>query len=141
VTVWGAGAVAYAVYFGWHIRHVLVARQPGDLAHHDPWIYAGGLPFVLKTLRANAWVLVSPWWVAAAVLALLLAGCARPETSPYLRGTVLIYLVLFLFVGQPFNSYWGLVIAPVWGFLIADGVEAVIDAEPWRLSFKKPWRL
>jgi hypothetical protein len=31
----------------------------------------------------------------------------------HIRGCVLVYSVLFLVVGQPFNQYWGLLIAPI----------------------------
>lgn len=129
ITIWSVGALAYSIYFGWHFREVSALQRPGDLAHAYSWLYGGGPAFLLHTLRTNAWLLVSPPWIpsASALLAILLAACASPRTASRLRTTVLVYLAMFLIVGQPFNYYWGLLTAPLWALATADGVDALRD--------------
>jgi len=127
VTIWSAGALAYSIYFGWHVHEVRALQGPGDLAQAYSWLYGGGPAFLLRTLRTNAWLLVSPPWIpsASGLLAILLAACAWTHTAPHLRATVLVYVVMFIIVGQPFNYYWGLLTAPTWALVTADGVDAL----------------
>ena len=127
VAIWTAGAVMYAAYYWWHLQEVQALQQPGALAHAQSWLYGGGPAFLLRTLRTNAWLLVSPTWLPAGslLLAALIAACLSGETAPLLRATVLTYLALFLVVGQPFNDYWGLLTAPLWALASADGVNAL----------------
>jgi hypothetical protein len=127
VTIWVAGALMYFMYYWWHVHEVWGLQQPGDLAHAQSWLYGGGPAFLLRTLRTNAWLLVSPGWLPSAsfLLATLIAACLSGQTAPHLRLTVLTYLSLFLVVGQPFNDYWGLLTAPIWALAAADGVDAL----------------
>lgn len=123
--IWIFGAIAYAVYYGWHFMSVSALYQPGDFAHHYSWFYGGGLPFILNTLRMNAFLLVSPRWISAAMLALLVAACASPSTSVRLRSSVAVYLGFFFIAGQPFNYYWGLITVALWPLAIPDGVTSL----------------
>jgi hypothetical protein len=125
--IWSAGIVAYVIYFGAHVQQVIAHGKAGDLAHAASWIYGGGPAFLLQTLKTNAFLLASPRWIPAAsvLLTLLVAACVWRDARPQLRAAVLAYVVALMIVGQPFNSYWGLLTAPVWGFAAADGVDAV----------------
>jgi hypothetical protein len=125
--IWGAGILAYFIYFAVHVQQVTAHRNAGDLAHAASWIYGGGPAFLLQTLKTNAFLIASPRWIAAAsvLLTLLMAACVWKDTRPQLRAAVLAYVIALMIVGQPFNSYWGLLTAPVWGFAAADGVDAV----------------
>ncbi len=125
LVIWVVGAVAYAAYYGWHFVTVSALSQPGDVAHHYSWFYGGGLPFILNTLRMNAFLLVSPRWISAAVLALLVAACASRSTDVRLRYTVGAYLAFFVVAGQPFNYYWGLIPVALWPLAISDGIASL----------------
>ena len=50
----------YVAYYWWHPSRVRALQQPGDLAHAQSWLYGGGPGFLLRTLRTNTWLLVSP---------------------------------------------------------------------------------
>lgn len=129
LVIWAAGAAAYVVYFAWHVFEVRALQQPNDLVHAESWLYWGGPAFLLHTLRTNAWLVVSPAWIplASGLLALLFAACASPKTAVYLRATVIVYTAMFLVIGQPFNFYWGLLTAPMWGLAAAAGVDGLRD--------------
>ena len=81
--------------------------QPADLAHLEPWVQWGGLPFILSTLRWNGWLTVAPAWAAAVALIVLVAGMFDGRLSLHLRLTVAAYLALFAVAGHDFNNYWG----------------------------------
>jgi hypothetical protein len=128
VLIWVLGTVAYAVYYGWHFVTVSALHQPGDFAHQSSWLYGGGLPFVLNTLRMNALLLVAPGWVLAVVLALLVAAVTGPSTNVRLRCAVAIYLGFFVVAGQPFNYYWGLITVALWPLVVPDGITSLRKA-------------
>jgi hypothetical protein len=113
VGVWIGGAMLYALYFGAHVwqasRHVL----PGDPAHNHSWLYGGGLPFVFQLWQRNVALIAAPAPMFALVVALAVAAWWAPKMPVHVRATVLIYSGLFLFIGQPFNTYWGELIAPL----------------------------
>lgn len=124
--IWVIGALVYGAFFVWHARQVMAAQVPTDVAHHGSWLYFGGFPFVLSTLRTNSLLLVAPWWAASAVLTVLVAALACPSTTAHMRA-VLVYLVLFAVIGLPFNFYWGLLISPTCALAAADGVDSIRD--------------
>ena len=126
LAVWILGAIGYGLFFVWHVQHVNGARLTTDVAHQHSWLYGGGLPFVLSTLRVNAWLLIAPAWTASVMLGLLMAAWMRPA-SAHLRAA-LLYVALFAAVGQPFNFYWGLIVAPCCALAIGDGVQAIREA-------------
>ena len=115
LAVWSSGFALYAAYYGLHIWNVLKHARPGDRAHVASWLYFGGIPFVLETWQANGLLLFAPPIVLALAVAAGVAAWWNPQMPLHIRGSVLIYSVLFLAVGQPFNQYWGLLIAPIIG--------------------------
>jgi hypothetical protein len=121
--IWTAGALAYAAYFGVHVMQVRAHQLPGDLTQLESWIRWNGLRFTLDTVRVNGWIALAPAWAAAAYAVLALAGIASRNIPPQITGPLLGYFVLFAFVGQPFNYYWGFVTAPIWAFASAYGVD------------------
>jgi hypothetical protein len=81
------------------------AMPPHPTLHPYPWLQFGGVPFVLATVRANAWLTALPWWVTSFALVAALVGTRN--TAPVLRVTIVVYLTVFALVGHPFNWYWG----------------------------------
>ena len=50
VSAWAVGALAYAVYYTWHVKQVLAERTAADLAHGASWLAMPGVPFLQATL-------------------------------------------------------------------------------------------
>ena len=136
--IWILGGFAYAFYFACHVFMVSSFHQPGDFAHQNSWLYGGGLPFILNTLRMNAFLLVSPLWVSAALLALLIAASASGATNVRLRLSIVIYLTCFAIAGQPFNYYWGLITVAIWPLAVPGGITSVVaSVAAIRESFRR----
>src|SRR4029077_876671 len=89
--------------------------QPGDAAHAASWIAFGGLPFVLATVRMNGMLLILPIGATAVYLVAAALGFAGWTSAAGLRAglTAAVYITAFAVVGQPFNQYWGSLIAPL----------------------------
>jgi len=113
--LWLAGLAVYGAFFAWHVAQVRSLLGPHELAHEEGWLRFGGAPFVISTVQMNAFLLVSPQWLAALYLVAALAGVAAWASPAGQRvGYVLaMYVGLFAVVGQPFNQYWGAMLAPL----------------------------
>jgi hypothetical protein len=111
--VWVGGGMVYALYFGAHVWQVWQHVLPGDGAHTHSWLYGGGLPFVLQIWRQNGMLTVLPWPIFSLVIVAAVAAWWAPKMPLHVRASVLVYSVLFLFIGLPFNTYWGELIAPL----------------------------
>jgi hypothetical protein len=119
VRVWALGAAVYGIYYAMHYWEAFHHMQPSDVTHVNSWLYWGGLPFLLQTWRCNGFFIMAPSWILAlAVVAMAVAWWA-PRMPLHLRTSVLLYSVLFLAVGQPFNNYWGLLTAPIMALWLA----------------------
>jgi hypothetical protein len=62
------------------------------------------------------------------VVTLAVAAWWAPKMPVHVRATVVLYSALFLFVGLPFNTYWGELIAPLvglWMVYIPEGLSTV----------------
>lgn len=127
VESWAAGLVAYALFYAWHVSQVLPLIHPDARAHSESWFQLGGAAFVISLVQMNVYLLLLPQWVSAVFLVLALVGFAE-WTSPWGRRaawTACVYVVHFGFLGQPFNQYWGSVIAPLLAFGAAQGVVTI----------------
>lgn len=109
------GATGLACFVAAYLAHTALIRQATSsvLSAKLPWLALGGYAFVLKTARMSVWLLNLPVWVAAIVFPLALAGLlVYPQPlGARLRATVILYLVLFLVIGLPYNHLWGLLYA------------------------------
>lgn len=112
---WTVGLFGYGLFFLWHIVQVSALQTSGDRAQADSWVQLGGLALVISTTQLNGWLLVLPQWVAALYLPLALLGFASWKGSAGERAAIAAatYVLLFGFVGQDFNQYWGSLIAPL----------------------------
>ncbi|MCE9547779.1 MAG: hypothetical protein K8T25_20090 [Planctomycetia bacterium] len=126
---WTAGLAVYGAFFLWHISQVHAWQTPYDRAHQDSWIQFGGAAFVISLVQMNGWLLCLPQFVAAIALALALLGFAGWSTPAGERAgmTAGAYVLLFGFVGQDFNQYWGSLIAPLLGLGIGWSIPALRD--------------
>jgi hypothetical protein len=119
---WIAGALAYAIYFAWHVASVNAHSGPNEVAHRNSWIQFGGLPFVLGTMSFNGWFAASQPWGPAIGLALVLSALWNRSAPLYLRVCSATYVGFFAAVGQTFNQNWGLVASPAWALACAYGI-------------------
>ncbi len=121
VAAWLAGAFLYAAYYEWHLVQVSAHQLPTDLAHASSWFHPGDLPSLLAKARWQAWLLVSPPWVTAVALTVVVGGTIGARTPVHMRVTSLVYVAFFLAAGAPFNDYWGLIAWPAWALAFGFG--------------------
>jgi hypothetical protein len=117
---WLAGFACYGILLAFHASQVLSHISSADRVP-ESWVRFGGAPFLLATCRMNLFLFVLPMWVSAFYLPLALLGLAgwRGETGMRVGVTAAAYVMAFAVVGQPFNNYWGLMLAPLLAFGIA----------------------
>jgi hypothetical protein len=134
VAGWSAGAIAYAVFYAWHLSNVLPLIDADAISHDEGWLQFGGAAFVISLVQMNVYLLLLPQWISAVYLVLALLGFSALDGAWGARAawTACAYLLAFGFFGQPFNQYWGSVMAPLFCFGAAMGVAAVVDL--WRAA-------
>ena len=142
---WALGLSAYTVYFVVHAWNVLGLIQPDDIAHQQGWIQFAGAGFVISTVQMNSYLLLLPQWVSSIYLVLALVGFTAWHSpnneqasdsvgcGSELAGlTAVAYLAAFAVVGQPFNQYWGSLIAPL--LCLGAGHGVVACAGLWKVA-------
>lgn len=131
---WIGGMGAYALYFAWHASTVFALIGTDDLAHRQDWIQLAGAPFVIAACQMNCLLLLLPQWVTAIYLPLAMLGFVgwRSRFAERAGLVAAAYLVAFALVGQPFNQYWGVLIAPVLVLGAARSPAAIRDL--WRAA-------
>jgi hypothetical protein len=123
--VWLLGGVGYVIYYAIHALSAQAAMEAGALAHTHGWVRWQGLPFVFSTARWYGWARLVPTVLLPLVVTGGLAATVAPPAPVQLRLGILAYVSTFAIIGQPFNSYWGLVSAPLWAFGLAYSVDGV----------------
>jgi hypothetical protein len=110
IVVWLIGFAAYACIFAMHTSAVHRQIRPEDFSDPQGWFQLGGIRFILATAHWNGIIEHLPLWTTAILLpiALLSLVAARSEVGFRAATAVVIYLLLFAFVGRPFNDYWGM---------------------------------
>ena len=104
------------------------------------WIALGGWPFALKTIQLHPFLILTPPWVNAVLIPLLLLGLAGWKGKLGSRVALLVYayILSFLFVGQPFNIYWGV----MFNALVPLGLLYIFPSfkHLWRSLLRKPFQ-
>jgi hypothetical protein len=131
---WLAGGLAYAGFYAWHISQVLPLIDVDGRAHAEGWLQFGGAAFVISLVQMNVYLLLLPQWISAVYLLVALVGFAAMDSGWGKRAawTACVYVLAFAFIGQPFNQYWGAVIAPLFCLGAAQGVAGLLDL--WRAA-------
>jgi hypothetical protein len=78
-------------------------------------------------VRWQGWLVLLPTWVAALVVPVLAASFLHAGTDRRARLVGAVYLIFFLLVGQPFDTYWGLLAWPVWALIFGAGAQEIAD--------------
>ncbi len=133
-TVYVVGLSGWAVYYGlhcWKVSHLITA---GAIAHQQGWVRFGGLTFVIAVTQMNSWLVLLPVWVTVIFFALAMVGFGgwRTAWGTRIALTACMYVVAFSIVGQDFNRYWGLLIAPLFCFGVVRAPAALWDL--WRAA-------
>jgi hypothetical protein len=131
---WAAGAVAYAAFYAWHVREVLPLIEPDAVAHSEGWLQFGGAAFVISLVQMNIYLLLLPQWLSAIYLVIAMLGFTGWQGAWGQRAawTACVYVLTFAFIGQPFNQYWGALLAPLFCLGAAQGFAALRDV--WNAS-------
>ena len=127
--LWLAGMLAYGAFYGWHVYEVMALVGPNDRAHAVGWLQFGGAAFVISLAQMNAFLLLLPQWVTAIFFPLAMLGFASWNTPIGRRAafSTSAFVILFAFVGQPFNQYWGSLFAPLLCLGAAQAPAAIKD--------------
>jgi hypothetical protein len=133
---WVAAAVLAVCAIAAHAVAVHAVVLPGDPASQG-WVRIGGWGFDLSMARATTLLALAPWPVTAVIAPLALFGWAAAPDG-YARRVALAFagwLLPFLVIGRPENSYWGLLMAPLWLAGLPLALPALREAcvnNPWR---------
>ena len=116
--VYVVGLLGWIVFYGlhcWKVSHLITATA---VAHHHGWVRFGGLTFVIAVTQMNACLVLLPVWITVIFFALSMIGFAgwQTEWGKRVALTACLYVVAFSIVGQEFNRYWGLMVAPLFCF-------------------------
>ena len=123
--IWIVGGILYLVYFAAHATAATAAVQAGDLVREESYMRWLGLSFVFMTLFANGILTLLPPVVTPIGASAGLASIWSPSAPTHTITSVLVYFVLFLLVGQPFNFYWGYLTSPIWGHAFVHAPEGL----------------
>jgi hypothetical protein len=112
---WAIGLAIFVAALAVHAHNVNPLVTPADPASPS-WLRIGGWSFVLQTTQWNLLIEAAPRWVGAIVVPLALAGLTgrRDDLGQRVMLVVFGYVAAFIFVGRDNNSYWGLMIGPLW---------------------------
>jgi hypothetical protein len=103
------------------------------LTSHDMaspgWVTFGGWRFAVSTAKWNYVALLLGAWAGAVILPLAIVGAMARKDGLGIRLTFLVvgYAVGFMAIGRPWNSYWGLITAPLIGVALCFAPWAVGD--------------
>jgi hypothetical protein len=108
--VWFSGLTAFFIALSLHAMLVKEVTNSGGNLDFGQWFAFSGWTFVLATIHTQPFLIVSPSWCTAALAPLALIGFLGWRDPVGLRTgqTITIYVLIFLFIGQSINAYWGL---------------------------------
>ncbi len=127
--VYVVGLIGWSVFFGLHCWKVGPLIAATAHAHPQGWVRFGGLTFVIAVTQMNSCLVLLPVWVTVVYFALAMLGFAGCQSgwSARIAFTACMYIVAFSIVGQEFNRYWGLMIAPLFCFGVVRAPAALGD--------------
>jgi len=132
--LWIVGLAGWTMYYGlhwWKVSHLITAAAEG---HRQGWFRFGGLTFIIANAQMNSCLVLLPVWVTVVYFVLAIIGFAGWNTAWGRRITLATctYIAAFSIVGQEFNRYWGLMIAPLFCFGAVHAPRALADL--WRAA-------
>ena len=114
---WLVGLAAWAAFFAPALLAASAAgRRPTPLAHRQGWVQLGGASFVLATVQANACLLLAAHVGHRGSTSSRRCSAWPAGTRRWAGGrrlSLCLFVAAFSVVGQDFNRYWGMMIAPL----------------------------
>lgn len=109
VRAWAVSIAIFAMGYAVHAAMVL-SHTSSDQLHAPGWVKFGGWAFVLETVRFSSVLHALPVAVTAVVVPLALLGwiSKRGEFADRVILLMAMYIPVFMVLGRPWNSYWGL---------------------------------
>lgn len=103
--------VIIALFAGMMMIHAIHVQDyvGGSVGSIQSWITFGGWKFVLETCSMHPYLFLLPAWLTAVLVPLAMIGLLgwTDTLGTRIGFTVLFYMITFLFIGQSFNRYWG----------------------------------
>ncbi|HRR42557.1 MAG TPA: hypothetical protein P5244_15095 [Syntrophales bacterium] len=108
---WVCGILAFFAVMVLHSIQVNTVTEHVQTASINPWVTLAGWKFSLGTASMHPYLFLLPPWFTAVFVPATLFGLLgwNDVLGRRLAWTVSAYLVLFLFIGQSFNLYWGVI--------------------------------
>jgi hypothetical protein len=125
-----AWLIALSVYVLLMVAHAVVVTrhlQPADQARS--WVSMGGSGFLIASAAFTPLLMFLPSWAVALAFPCALLGLAgwRGPAGTRIALTMAGYVIVFSFIGLRFNSYWGIIYAPLLSLGIARAPESLRD--------------
>jgi hypothetical protein len=107
--IWTSGIALFIFMMVIHASHIKDYVQPDNVYAFTQWITLGGWKFVLETSSMHPYLFLAPDWFIAVVVPFTLLGLLgwKGPLVSRIGLTIGIYVLIFLFIGQHFNRYWG----------------------------------
>ena len=107
--IWLSVTIGFLFVLGIHAYYVQKFMGNTHFIQKGEWIAFGGWPFAFKAIQLHPFLILNPPWVNAILIPLFLLGLAEWKGELGTRVALLVYTYIFvyLFLGQPFNVYWG----------------------------------
>jgi hypothetical protein len=112
--LWGITIILFSIIFVFHYWMVKASMTGNEFAQPKSWLALGGVPFVIGTAKVSPFFILLPTWLVAILFPLAVIGLfAWDKVYLGLRtaATVSLYAFSFLFIGLPYNKYWGMMFA------------------------------
>ena len=112
---WAGGLALFFAGLAAHAAMIRPLVHPNDIPSPG-WAAFGGWRYLLTLMRWNPALYFAPAWGLAILAPLALIGLAAAR-GPMAERLILIvggYSVAFMMFGRPDNTYWGLMISPLW---------------------------
>lgn len=133
---WMIGITGYFILFYFHRSILSGLITKSDFVQSKGWLAFGGWSFVLSTFQMYPYLLLAPKWLSAITLPCAILGLIgwRGTLGTRITLTVSIYICSYLFIGLPYNEYWGLMYTnlAIVGLINTPGSIASL----WRSTFK-----
>jgi hypothetical protein len=108
-SIWVLGIVLFIFMMVIHTSYIKDYVRPDNAYAFTQWITLGGWKFVLETSSMHPYLFLAPSWFTAVFVPFTLLGLLgwKGPLGSRIGLTVGIYVLIFLFIGQNFNRYWG----------------------------------
>ena len=111
--LWTAILIVFAAFLTMYALHVQTLMLPNDL--RKSWLGFSGWAFILDTANYSPILAITPRWLDAILVPLILSGFVRWCRIEYVQLPLVVgtYIVAFLVMGNPDNTYWGSMYTPL----------------------------